>query len=55
MVRLVKFLEGGKNIEQLTVEEAEYFHGVLNQKLNKAMYVERQKKELLAQDKLFMT
>mmetsp|Transcript_17406 Transcript_17406/g.26821 ORF Transcript_17406/g.26821 Transcript_17406/m.26821 type:complete len:179 (-) Transcript_17406:336-872(-) len=32
MVKLVKFLAGKVTIEEMTLEEAEYFHGVLNKK-----------------------
>jgi hypothetical protein len=34
LVKLVKFLDGENSKEDMTLEEAEYFHGVLNQKVH---------------------
>jgi len=47
-VRLVKFIEGKNTKEELTLEEAEYYHGILNQRLSRTTHLEKTKAEHLA-------
>jgi len=35
LVKLVRFLDGKASVESMTMEEAEYYFGVLNQKVTK--------------------
>jgi len=45
LARLLKFIEGDTTIEEMRLEEAQYYFGILNVRLHKTIKMKKQKKQ----------